>query len=187
MVFALKLWRHYLYGSRFEVCSDHKSLRYLLDHKELNMRQRKWLEFLKDYDFELSYHLGKANVVVNALSRKYLSISAFMVRELDLLEQFRDMSLVCEVTPKSVRLGMLKVVSGLVEEIRDYQKSNTFLLVHLEFITLDKQSSFILRANGVLRLQDRIYVPSILELRKMILEEGHMSSLSIYPGATKMY
>ena len=110
-----------------------------------------------------------------------------MVRELDLLEQFRDMSLVCEVTPKSVRLGMLKVVSGLVEEIRYYQKSNTFLLVHLESITLDKQSSFILRANGVLRLQDKICVPSILELRKMILEEGHMSSLSIYPGATKMY
>ncbi|GAU42645.1 hypothetical protein TSUD_398500, partial [Trifolium subterraneum] len=72
VVFALKVWRHYLYGSRFEVFSDHKSLKYLFDQKELNMRQRRWLEFLKDYDFELSYHPGKANVVADALSRKSL-------------------------------------------------------------------------------------------------------------------
>ena len=51
VVFVLKIWRHYLYGSRFEVFSDHKSLKYLFDQKELNMRQRWWLEFLKDYDF----------------------------------------------------------------------------------------------------------------------------------------
>jgi hypothetical protein len=56
VVFVLKVWRHYLFGSRFEVFSDHKSLKYLFDQKELNMRQRRWLEFLKDYDFELSYH-----------------------------------------------------------------------------------------------------------------------------------
>ncbi|RDX69439.1 Retrovirus-related Pol polyprotein from transposon 17.6, partial [Mucuna pruriens] len=58
VVFTLKIWRHYLYGSKFEVFSDHKSLRYLFDQKELNMRQRRWLEFLKDYDFDLSYHPG---------------------------------------------------------------------------------------------------------------------------------
>lgn len=63
MVFVLKIWRHYHYGSRFEVFSDHKSLKYLFDHKELNMRQRRWLELLKDYDFRLNYHLSKANVV----------------------------------------------------------------------------------------------------------------------------
>ena len=75
------------------------------------MRQRRWLEFLKYYDFELSHHLGKANVVANALSRKSLHIFALMVRELDLLEQFRDLSLVCEVTPNSVRLGVLRITS----------------------------------------------------------------------------
>ena len=53
VVFVLKIWRHYLYGSRFEVFNDHKSLKYLFDQKELNMRQRRWLEFLKDYDFQL--------------------------------------------------------------------------------------------------------------------------------------
>ncbi|XP_061366891.1 uncharacterized protein LOC133310020 [Gastrolobium bilobum] len=62
VVFALKIWRHYLYGVKFEVFSDHKSLKYLFDQKELNMRQRRWMEFLKDYDFELKYHPGKANV-----------------------------------------------------------------------------------------------------------------------------
>ncbi|RDX94751.1 Retrovirus-related Pol polyprotein from transposon 17.6, partial [Mucuna pruriens] len=57
VVFILKIWRHYLYGSKFEVFSDYKNLKYLFDQKELNTRQRRWLEFLKDYDFELSYHL----------------------------------------------------------------------------------------------------------------------------------
>jgi hypothetical protein len=76
VVFVLKIWRHYLYGSRFEVFSDHKSLKYLFDQKELNMRQRRWLELLKDYDFSLNYHPGKANVVADALSRKTLHLSA---------------------------------------------------------------------------------------------------------------
>ena len=80
VVFVLEIWRHYLFGSRFEVFSDHKSLKYLFDQKELNMRQRRWLELLKDYDFGLNYHPGKANVVANALSRKMLHMSTMMVR-----------------------------------------------------------------------------------------------------------
>jgi len=67
-VFALKTWRDYLYGSQFKVFSDHKSLKYLFDQKELNIRQRRWMEYLRDYDFELLYHPGKANVVADALS-----------------------------------------------------------------------------------------------------------------------
>jgi len=94
-VVFVKIWRHYLYGSRFEVFSDHKSLNYLFDHKALNMRQQRWLELLKDYDFRLNYHPGKANVVADALSRKTLHMSAMMVKELELLERFRDLSLVC--------------------------------------------------------------------------------------------
>ena len=98
VVFVLKIWRHYLFGSHFEVFSDHKSLKYLFSQKKLNMRQRRWLEFLKDYDFELSYHPGKANVVADALSRKSLHVSVLMVREFELLSQFKDLSLVCELT-----------------------------------------------------------------------------------------
>ncbi|GJR76507.1 putative reverse transcriptase domain-containing protein [Tanacetum coccineum] len=70
VVFALKIWRHYLYGTKCTVFTDHKSLQHILDQKELNMRQRRWLELLSDYDCDIRYHPGKANVVVDALSRK---------------------------------------------------------------------------------------------------------------------
>ncbi|GJX02762.1 putative reverse transcriptase domain-containing protein, partial [Tanacetum coccineum] len=70
VVFALKMWRHYLYGTKCVVFTDHKSLQHILDQKELNMRQRRWLELLSDYDYEIRYHPGKANMVADALSRK---------------------------------------------------------------------------------------------------------------------
>ncbi|GJY79777.1 putative reverse transcriptase domain-containing protein [Tanacetum coccineum] len=70
VVFALRLWRHYLYGTKCTMYTDHKSLQYILDQKELNMRQRRWIELLSDYDCEIRYHPGKANVVADALSRK---------------------------------------------------------------------------------------------------------------------
>ncbi|GJU62915.1 putative reverse transcriptase domain-containing protein, partial [Tanacetum coccineum] len=69
-VFALKIWRHYLYGTKCVVFTDHKSLQHILDQKDLNMRQRRWIELLSDYDCEIRYHPGKANVVADALSRK---------------------------------------------------------------------------------------------------------------------
>ncbi|GKF85990.1 putative reverse transcriptase domain-containing protein, partial [Tanacetum coccineum] len=70
IVFALKIWRHYMYGTKCIVFTDHKSLQHILDKKELNMRQRHWLELLVDYDCEIRYHLGKENVVADALSQK---------------------------------------------------------------------------------------------------------------------
>nr|GFB46164.1 putative reverse transcriptase domain-containing protein [Tanacetum cinerariifolium] len=70
VVFALKIWRHYLYVTKCTVFTDHKSLQQILDPKELNMRQRRWLELLSDYDFNIRYHPRKANVVADALSRK---------------------------------------------------------------------------------------------------------------------
>lgn len=70
VVFALRIWRHYLYGTKCVVYTDHKSLQHILNQKELNMRQRRWIELLSDYDCEIRYHPGKANVVADALSRK---------------------------------------------------------------------------------------------------------------------
>ncbi|RDY08344.1 Retrovirus-related Pol polyprotein from transposon 17.6, partial [Mucuna pruriens] len=126
---------HYLYSSKFEVFSNHKSLEYLFDQKELNMRQRWWLEYLKDFEFDLSYDPGKANVVVDALNRKTLHVSALMVREIEFIEQFRDFS--------------------------------------LEAIAQGRASSFTIGANGIVRLQDRVCVLSVPELRKLILESEH--------------
>ena len=71
VVFALKIWRYYLYGEHFEVYSYHKSLKYIFTQRDLNMRQRRWMEFLEDYDFTLHYHPGKANVVADALVKSH--------------------------------------------------------------------------------------------------------------------
>ena len=76
IVFALKIWRHYLYGEQFEVFSNHKSQKYIFTQRDLNMRQRKWMEYLEDYDFNLHYHLGKANMVADALKRKSRGVLA---------------------------------------------------------------------------------------------------------------
>lgn len=69
VVFALKIWRHHLLGTKFELFTDHKSLRYIFSQKDLNQRQFRWLEFLASFDLDINYTLGKANVVADALSR----------------------------------------------------------------------------------------------------------------------
>ena len=119
IVFALKIWRHYAYGGKFEVFSDHKSLKYLFDQKELNMRQRRWMEFLKDYDFELQYHPGKANVMTNALSRKSLHISSLMIHEINLLEKFRDMNFSVTLSHDKMQLNSIRITNNLQKQIHD--------------------------------------------------------------------
>ena len=127
MVFALKIWRHYLYRTRFEVFSDHKSLKYLFDQNELNMRQRRWMKFLKNYDFGLSYHPGKANVVADALSRKSLHLSTMMMQKQRLLEEFRDLNLAVEVKLRSLYLGNLQVTNEFIDRVREAQIEDQFL------------------------------------------------------------
>ena len=81
IVFTLKIWRHYLYGEKCRIFTDHKSLKYLLTQKDLNFRQCRWLELFKEYDCIIDYHPGKENVVANALSRKM--ISALSLKDYD--------------------------------------------------------------------------------------------------------
>ncbi|GJW33627.1 putative nucleotidyltransferase, ribonuclease H [Tanacetum coccineum] len=96
VIFALKIWRHYLYGTKCTVFTDHKSLQHILRQKELNMRQRRWLELLADYDCEICYHPGKANVVADALSRKKRIKPLRIIREVFvklLLDSFGKLSI----------------------------------------------------------------------------------------------
>ena len=92
VIFALNTWRHYLYGATCQIFTDHKSLKYLFTQKELNLRQRRWMELLKDYDCTIDYHPGKANVVVDALSRKSTGSLAYMQTiQLPLMVELREL------------------------------------------------------------------------------------------------
>jgi hypothetical protein len=94
VVHALKVWRHYLYGQPCEVYIDHKSLKYILTQSELNMRQQRWIELINDYDLEIHYHPGKANVVADALSRKsYVNMAVAFQMPLDICEGFEYLNL----------------------------------------------------------------------------------------------
>jgi hypothetical protein len=115
VVHALKLWRHYLMGNRCNIFTDHKSLKYIFTQSELNMRQRRWLELIKDYDLEVHYHPDKANVVADALSRKdhchHLELEP--VSE-PLCEEMRRLNL--EVVPQGI-LYSLTAESNLYDKI----------------------------------------------------------------------
>ena len=114
-------------------------------------------------------------------------MSMLMVRELELLEQFRDMSLVYEETSSGVKLGMLKLTSGILDEIREGQKSNLVLEDKLTLTNQGRGGNFWIDENGIMRCRDRVCVSNIAYLKKRILEEGHRSGLIINPRATKMY
>ncbi|MCI32167.1 polynucleotidyl transferase ribonuclease H fold, partial [Trifolium medium] len=111
-------------------------------------------------------------------------MSAMMVKELELIEQFRDMNLVCEVKPRSVMLGMLTINSDFLDDIKEAQKLDVKLVDLMVGENQPEGSDFKLDMHGVLRFRDRICIPDNAEMKRMILEEGHRSNLSIHPGAT---
>jgi len=83
------------------------------------MRQRRWIEFLKDYDFQLIYHPGKANVVVDALSRKKIQMSSLMIRELELIEDFRSMNLDVSMSSNCIRCNTLVITNEFLEKVKE--------------------------------------------------------------------
>ena len=122
IVFALKIWRHYLYGRTFEIFTDHKSLKYIFTQKELNMRQRRWIELLKDYDCTIRYHPGKANVVADALSRKSTSFMAtLVVKQLKLLEENYDSNVMRKGQDSMKLMASIQVQSDLIQQIKGGQ------------------------------------------------------------------
>ena len=119
VVFTLKIWRHYLYGEKCEIYTDHKSLKYFFTQKELNMRQRIWMKLVKDYDCEINYHPGKAIVVADALSRKHLAcMSVSVFGRAPLMQRFG-----LECVPRSLepRLTALSLQPTLLDRIKEEQ------------------------------------------------------------------
>ncbi|GKA86741.1 putative reverse transcriptase domain-containing protein [Tanacetum coccineum] len=174
VVFALKMWRHYLYGTKCTVFTDHKSLQHILDQKDLNMRQRRWLELLSDYDCEIRYHPGKANVVADALSRKErepLRVRALvMTIGLDLPKQILN----AQTEARKLENIKKEDVGGmLVENSKDPEKFRTEKLEP--------------RTDGTLCLNGRSWLPCYGDLRTIIMHESHKSKYSIHPGSDKMY
>ena len=118
VVFALKIWRHYLYGVPCRIFTYHKSLQYIFTQKELNLRQRRWLELIKDCDCTIEYHPGKANVVVDALSRRLeSSLSHMRSGYLLLLVDLRALGVVLEVEDSGALLATFHVRPLLVDQI----------------------------------------------------------------------
>jgi hypothetical protein len=185
VVHALKIWRHYLLGNTCHLYTDHKSLKYIFTQSELNMRQRKWLELIKDYDLEIHYHLGKSNVVADALSRK-ASYHCLIVRtpDITLCQEMEKLNL-SMIQHKT--LTQLKLESVLLHRIIDAQRTDKVMKHIHDKIGADKANCFRKDDQGILWFNDRIVVPKDAEVCEQILDEAHLSRYSIHPRSTKMY
>ena len=146
VVFTLKIWRHYLYGEKCRIYTDHKSLKYLLTQKELSLRQRRWLEFLKHYDCIIDYHPEKANVVAYALSRK--AMAALLIQR----SEWRIVS-------DGAILAQLKAQPVLKQMIIDAQKNDEEMQKKVQMVRDSDKADFSIKEAGSLYFWNRLCVP----------------------------
>jgi hypothetical protein len=185
VVHALKIWRHYLMGAHCNIYTDHKRLKYIFTQADLNMRQRRWLELIKDYDLEVHYHPGKANVVADALSRKArcncMNMDAKITTLCDEL---------CKLKIEVVSSGALSYISvepTLQEQIVMAQMGDKGVQVIKEMVEqkAEKYKCFRQDSKGILWFGDRLVVPKNPELRKKILDELTFQNSPCTPAVTR--
>ena len=190
VVFALKIWRSYLYGETIQIFTDHKSLKYLFTQSDLNLRQRRWMEFITDYDLQIQYHPGKANVVADALSRRRSDTA--IEKDLEALNAEFKMVSLSAIEGEGSEPLVLRAVNqaNLLQRIREEQKEDVKLkkiIKELEESGGRNDSGYHLADDRTLLLNGRITVLVGKELREEILRTAHQSVFNIHPGSTKMY
>ncbi|XP_073133557.1 uncharacterized protein [Henckelia pumila] len=155
------------------------------DGKELNMRQRRWLELVKDYDCDISYHLGKANIVADALSRKSAALNR-MTTQQELIVDFERLRLEVIEPMEMCTISALKMVPSFLDKIRTGQALDQQLLTWKQ---KDETKGGILYTvkDGIVHHKERIWVPAVDSLRKDVMTETHTVPYSVHPGSTKMF
>jgi polyhydroxyalkanoate synthesis regulator phasin len=172
-------------GNKCDIYTDHKSLKYIFTQLELNLRQRRLLELIKDYDLNIHYHLDKANVVADALSHKYYCNNLMVQKEQPALyAEMEKLSL--EIVEKG-QLNQLRVKYMLEDQIRQAQNGCQEIVEVKNLMERGKAADYHLDEQGTLWLKKCICVPRSQEIRNSILKEAHDSRYSIHPCCTKMY
>ena len=174
-------------GNHCNIYTDHKSLKYIFTQADLNIRQRRWLELIKDYDLEVHYHPSKANVVADALSRKsHCHCAEAELFNKTLCDEMRKLNL--EMVPHS-SLNHVAMESTLQDSIIWAQLHDEGIKIIKQKLAQgeEKYKCFHMDHKGVLWFDNRIVVPKDHQLRRQILDEAHLLKFSIHPGSTKMY
>jgi ribonuclease HI len=167
VVHALKIWRHYIMGTKCQIYTDHKSLKYIFTQKDLNLRQRRWLELIKDYDLEIHYHPGKANLVADALSRKGHTNMAMIIQFPDeLVKEFERLNLKVVAHAEGVTL---EVQSTLEQEIRKWQLEDAGIQKIKESMQQGEAPDFTEDEQGTVWFKNQLCVPETGDLRETIL------------------
>ena len=176
IVFALKIWRHYLYSEQFEVFLDHKSLKYIFTLRDLNMRQCRWMEFLEDYNFTLHYHSSKANVVVDALNRKSRGVRARLAsREWQMLEIVGQFGLQYSDQAQGM-LRSLVATPSLLSRVFESQGQDVEIVSIRDLVQSGTgEEGWAIHTDGSLRYKGRVVVPQLTGLREEILRESYCS------------